>query len=255
MIRPFFAQLREDVQAVLERDPAARNTLEVVLTYPGIHALVLHRLAHQLWTHEARGTARGLSALGRFLTGIEIHPAARIGRRLFIDHGMGVVIGETAEIGDDVTLYHGVTLGGTSLQVGKRHPTLEDGVVVGAGAKILGAFTVGKNAKIGSNSVVTKPVPPGVTAIGNPARYLHPRAAQAQASERKARFGFMPYAAATDLPDPVIESFELVLDQLHQHEQRMDTMCKTLCQAHPEFCDQRNTPLHAEDLPIVEDHP
>ena len=250
-----FDRIREDIAAIRSKDPAARSALDIWLSYPGFHAVRLHRVANALWRGGFRRSGRWVSHLSRFLTGIEIHPAARIGRRLFIDHGMGVVIGETAEIGDDVTLYHGVTLGGTSLQVGKRHPTLEDGVVVGAGAKILGAFTVGKNAKIGSNSVVTKPVPPGVTAIGNPARYLYPRAAQAQASERKARFGFMPYAAATDLPDPVIESFELVLDQLHQHEQRMDTMCKTLCQAHPEFCDQRNTPLHAEDLPIVEDHP
>lgn len=254
MIKPFFTQLREDVHAVLDRDPAARNTLEVALTYPGVHALILHRMAHQLWQHEAKGLARGVSALGRFLTGIEIHPAAQIGRRLFIDHGMGVVIGETAEIGDDVTLYHGVTLGGTSLEVGKRHPTLEDGVVVGAGAKILGSFTVGKNAKIGSNSVVTKPVPAGVTAVGNPARYLHPRPAVV-ASDRKPRFAFMPYAAAADLPDPVVESFELLLDQLHRHEERMDSVCKALCQLNPQFCDQRSAPLQAEDLPIVEDRP
>ncbi len=253
MIKQVFSQLHEDIEAVLERDPAARSALEVALTYPGIHALVLHRLAHGLWQHDAKGMARGVSALGRFLTGIEIHPAARIGRRLFIDHGMGVVIGETAEIGDDVTLYHGVTLGGTSLDVGKRHPTLQDGVVVGAGAKVLGPFTVGKGAKIGSNAVVTKPVPAGVTAVGNPARHLHPRADAA--SGRKPRFGFMPYAAASDLPDPVVESFEVLLEQLHQHEARMDAMCQALCQLKPEFCDRRSDSLQAGDLPIVEDSP
>jgi serine O-acetyltransferase len=140
-------QLREDVQSVFSRDPAARNTLEVIINYPGIHAIALHRVAYSLWQSELKGTARAVSTFSRFLTGIEIHPAAKIGRRFFIDHGMGVVIGETAEIGDDVTLYHGVTLGGTTWQKGKRHPTLEDGVVVGAGAKVLGPFTVGKGAQ------------------------------------------------------------------------------------------------------------
>ena len=149
-------QLKEDIQAVFARDPAARNTLEVLTTYPGIHALIMHRVAHELWTKDCKGSARLLSSFSRFATGIEIHPGAKIGHRFFIDHGMGVVIGETAEIGDDVTLYHGVTLGGTTWNKGKRHPTLEDGVVVGAGAKILGPFTVGKNAKVGSNAVVTK---------------------------------------------------------------------------------------------------
>ena len=158
-------QLKEDIQAVFARDPAARNTLEVLTTYPGIHALIMHRVAHELWQKECKGSARLLSSFSRFATGIEIHPGAKIGRRFFIDHGMGVVIGETAEIGDDVTLYHGVTLGGTTWNKGKRHPTLEDGVVVGAGAKILGPFTVGKNSKVGSNAVVTKEVPPNTTAV------------------------------------------------------------------------------------------
>ena len=165
-------QLKEDIQAVFARDPAARNTFEVLTTYPGIHALIMHRVAHELWNKECKTSARILSSFSRFTTGIEIHPGARIGRRFFIDHGMGVVIGETAEIGDDVTLYHGVTLGGTTWNKGKRHPTLEDGVVVGAGAKILGPFTVGKNAKVGSNAVVTKAVPEGATAVGNPARFI-----------------------------------------------------------------------------------
>ena len=164
--------LKEDIDAVFKRDPAARNSLEVILTYPGIHALILHRGAHYLWNHEQKLAARVISYGSRIVTGIEIHPAAKIGRRFFIDHGVGVVIGETAEIGNDVTLYHGVTLGGVSWNNGKRHPTLEDGVTVGAGAKVLGPFTVGKNAKIGSNAVVVKPVPANATMVGNAARMI-----------------------------------------------------------------------------------
>lgn len=164
--------LKEDIDAVFKRDPAARNSLEVILTYPGIHALILHRGAHYLWNHEQKLAARVISYGSRIITGIEIHPAAKIGRRFFIDHGVGVVIGETAEIGDDVTLYHGVTLGGVSQDNGKRHPTLEDGVTVGAGAKVLGPFAVGKNAKIGSNAVVVKPVPANATMVGSAARMI-----------------------------------------------------------------------------------
>ena len=164
--------LKEDIDAVFKRDPAARNSLEVILTYPGIHALILHRGAHCLWNNEQKLAARVVSYGSRIITGIEIHPAAKIGKRFFIDHGVGVVIGETAEIGNDVTLYHGVTLGGVSWNNGKRHPTLEDGVTVGAGAKVLGPFTVGKNAKIGSNAVVVKPVPAGATMVGNAARMI-----------------------------------------------------------------------------------
>lgn len=171
-LRRFKDELNEDIAAVFERDPAARTSIEVLLTYPGIHALILHRGAHYLWQREQKFIARAISYGSRMLTGIEIHPAAKIGRRFFIDHGMGVVIGETAEIGDDVTLYHGVTLGGVSWNEGKRHPTLEDGVVVGAGAKVLGPFTVGKNAKIGSNAVVVKPVPAGATMVGSAARMI-----------------------------------------------------------------------------------
>lgn len=164
--------LKEDIDAVFTRDPAARNSLEVILTYPGIHALILHRGAHYLWQHEHKLSARIISYGSRILTSIEIHPAAKIGKRFFIDHGVGVVIGETAEIGNDVTLYHGVTLGGVSWNDGKRHPTLEDGVIVGAGAKVLGPFTVGKGAKVGSNAVVVKPVPAGATMVGSAARMI-----------------------------------------------------------------------------------
>ncbi len=164
-----FKRIRDDIEAVFARDPAARSRVEVLLCYPGLHALLLHRLAHRLWTAGWLLAARWLSQLGRFLTGIEIHPGARIGERFFIDHGMGVVIGETAEVGNDVTLYQGVTLGGVSGDPGKRHPTLEDGVVVGAGAAVLGPFTVGRGARIGSNAVVLQAVEPNTTVVGVPA--------------------------------------------------------------------------------------
>ena len=169
-------ELRENIDCILERDPAARSRLEILTCYPGLHAIMVHRLAHRLWKGNWHWLARFISHLGRMLTGIEIHPGARIGRRVFIDHGFGVVIGETAEIGDDCTIYQGVTLGGTRLYKGaKRHPTLGKGVVVGAGAQVLGGFSVGDHARIGSNAVVVKPVPAGATAVGNPARIVeHP---------------------------------------------------------------------------------
>src|SRR5512144_2179834 len=177
-----FARLREDIAVVFDRDPAARTRWEVLTCYPGLHALMWHRLNHSLWRAGWRWLARFVAHLARFLTGIEIHPGATIGRRFFIDHGMGVVIGETAGIGDDVTLYHGVTLGGTSWNKGKRHPTLENGVVIGAGAKVLGPITIAAGAKVGSNAVVTKAVPAGATAVGNPARII-----DAQSREREAQ--------------------------------------------------------------------
>ena len=167
-----FARLKEEIAVVFERDPAARTTWEVITCYPGLHAALIHRLAHALWHNELKWLGRLISHLGRWLTGIEIHPGATIGRRFFIDHGMGVVIGETAEIGDDCTLYHGVTLGGTSWDKGKRHPTLGNGVVVGAGAKILGGIKIGNNVKIGANSVVVKSVPSNSTVIGVPGRII-----------------------------------------------------------------------------------
>src|SRR5438105_6588650 len=192
-----FARLRQDIGVVFDRDPAARTTWEVLTCYPGLHALVWHRtVAHPLWTNGARWLGRWLSHWGRWMTGIEIHPGAAIGRRVFIDHGMGVVIGETAEIGDDCTLYHGVTLGGVSWDQGKRHPTLGKGVVVGAGAKILGPFVVGDGAKVGSNSVVVKAVPPGATVVGIPARIVEHGAEVARAA-------FDAYAVSADLDDPL----------------------------------------------------
>jgi serine O-acetyltransferase len=170
-----FDRLREDIAAIRERDPAARSAWEVLTCYPGLHAIIFYRVTHTLWQAQCYWLARLVSQIARFLTGIEIHPGATIGRRVFIDHGMGVMIGETAEVGDDCTIYQGVTLGGTTLTRGaKRHPTLGVGVIVGAGAKVLGNFTVGAGAKIGANAVVVKPVPEGVTAVGNPARITRP---------------------------------------------------------------------------------
>jgi serine O-acetyltransferase len=194
-----FSRIREDIQCVFERDPAARTVWEVMTCYPGFHALQMHRFSHALWRWKLRWLARLSSHIGRFLTGIEIHPGAVIGRRVFIDHGMGVVIGETAEIGDECTLYHGVTLGGVSWNKGKRHPTLGRGVVVGAGAKILGPFIVGDGAKVGSNSVVVKPVPAGATVVGIPARLVEHRAENAEA----ALMAFDAYAVSADLDDPL----------------------------------------------------
>jgi len=194
-----FSRIREDIRSVFDRDPAARNVWEVLTCYPGLHAILFHRVNHRLWLWGLRWLARFGSHIARFLTGIEIHPGAVIGRRVFIDHGMGVVIGETAEVGDDCTLYHGVTLGGVSWNKGKRHPTLGRGVVVGAGAKILGPFVVGDGAKVGSNSVVVKPVPDGATVVGIPARLVEPSGDKGEA----ARMAFDAYAVSADLDDPV----------------------------------------------------
>ncbi|MBZ0090855.1 MAG: serine O-acetyltransferase [Sulfuricellaceae bacterium] len=209
-----FGLLREDMACVFERDPAARNRWEVFFTYPGIHALFAHRLAYGLWQRGWRSTARFLSYLARFLTQIDIHPGAAIGRRLFIDHGCGVVIGETAEIGDDVTLYHGVTLGGVSWNPGKRHPTLENGVVVGAGAKILGPISVGRNARIGANSVVIQDVPGDMTVVGIPGRVVLP-----VEHRRITRHGI-------DLdhhlmPDPVGKAISCMLERIAELEARL----------------------------------
>ena len=193
----FFRILHEDLQTVFDKDPAARSTLEVLLCYPGLHALWLHRLAHGLWRRRFRLLARIVSHVNRFLTGIEIHPGARIGRRFFIDHGMGVVIGETAEIGNDVLLYKGVVLGGTTLEKVKRHPTLGNGVIVGSNAVVLGAITVGDGAKIGSGAVVIRPVPPHATVVGVPGRVVAPReqAEPARLDLDHAR-----------LPDPIVDA-------------------------------------------------
>jgi len=222
-----FNHLREDIAVVFERDPAARSTFEVLTTYPGVHALLFHRLANFLWANGLRWLARFLSHLGRWLTGIEIHPGATIGRRVFIDHGMGVVVGETAEIGDECTLYHGVTLGGTTWNKGKRHPTLGRGVVVGAGAKILGPITIGENAKVGSNAVVVKDVPPGATAVGIPARILDSDQAKIRA-ETAEKMGFSAYAISQDMNDPMVQAIHAILDHTAANDQRMRLILKAL---------------------------
>jgi serine O-acetyltransferase len=213
-VKLMFTKIRDDVQSVFERDPAARSTLEILLCYAGVQAVWGHRLVHWLWTHRMRLLARWLSQLFRGLTGIEIHPGARIGPKFFIDHGMGVVIGETAEVGACVTLYHGVTLGGTSLSKGKRHPTLEDNVVVGAGAKILGAITIGANSRIGANAVVVKSVPPNSVVVGVPGQVVqrsHPRTSQSA-----------PDLDHNRLPDTIGETLAALVQRVNELEQRLD---------------------------------
>lgn len=250
-------RLREDINSVFARDPAARNFLEVLTNYPGLHALLIHRLSHWLWRKNLKWLARTLSTFSRWLTGVEIHPGATIGRRFFIDHGMGVVIGETAEVGDDVTLYQGVTLGGTSWNKGKRHPTLEDGVIVGAGAKILGPFSVGAGAKIGSNAVVTKEVPAGATVVGIPgkvvqrvdpdqAEELEVDPARREAMRRK--FGFDAYGVSQDMPDPVARSIQAMLDHMHAVDERIERMCTTLRKVDASYRDGRLPELRDEDF-------
>ena len=271
---------KEDVNAVFNRDPAARNSLEVILTYPGIHALVLHRSAHCLWNNDYKLAARVISYGSRIITGIEIHPAAKIGRRFFIDHGVGVVIGETAEICNDVTLYHGVTLGGVSQNNGKRHPTLEDGVTVGAGAKVLGPFTVGKNAKIGSNAVVVKPVPANATMVGSAARMIsdnhdekgNPIVKGAAKSSKlpeteatptattdpktnaqsKARdTAFQAYGIDPNSQDPVAEAFAKMLEHIQQSENRLDQLQAAMCKLDPDFCKKEYDKLCLQDLDVI----
>ncbi|MGH7390090.1 MAG: serine O-acetyltransferase [Candidatus Rokuibacteriota bacterium] len=211
-----FDMIRRDVRAVLERDPAARSSLEVLLCYPGVHALAVHRLAHRLWTGGWRTPARFLSHVTRFLTGIEIHPAARLGPGLFIDHGMGVVIGETAEVGENVTLLQGVTLGGTSLKREKRHPTLGDNVVVGAGAKVIGAFKIGAGSRIGSGSVVVREVPPNSVVVGVPGRVTYRDGQRVDAIDLN----------QADLPDPVARMVEQLVDRVRELEGEIEALRK-----------------------------
>ncbi|WP_415880328.1 serine O-acetyltransferase [Methylomonas sp. TEB] len=224
------ARLKEDINCVFARDPAAQSAFEVITTYPGFHAVLIHRCSHWLWLRGFRWAGRYVSFLGRWLTGIEIHPGAQIGRRFFIDHGMGVVIGETAVIGDDCTLYHGVTLGGTSWNKGKRHPTLGNGVVIGAGAKVLGPIEVGDGARVGSNSVVVKSVPMGVTVVGIPAHIVDPKAKQEKARRdaMAQKMGFDAYGATGDMPDPIANAINLMLDHIHQLDKQIADMQQVL---------------------------
>jgi serine O-acetyltransferase len=234
-----FARIREEIAVVFERDPAARNTWEVVTCYPGFHAMLFHRVAHRLWKAGFKWLARLASHLSRWLTGIEIHPGATIGRRFFIDHGMGVVIGETAEIADDCTLYHGVTLGGTSWSKGKRHPTLGKGVVVGAGAKILGPILVGDGARIGSNAVVVKEVPPGATAIGIPARIV-------EAQDSNGRFA--AYAVGRDTNDPMGKALHELIGHSADIDKRIEQILAELKRLGGRIDEQQAHPLDANSL-------
>ena len=222
-----FQRLREDIACILERDPAARSAFEVLTCYPGLHAVVMHRWAAAFRRAGLHWLARWVSHIARFLTGIEIHPGATIGRRVFIDHGMGVVIGETAVVGDDCTIYQGVTLGGTSLAKGaKRHPTLGRGVIVGANSQVLGGFTVGDDARVGSNAVVLKPVPPGATAVGNPARIIQ-ASADAVREETAAKMGFSAYGL-TQGDDPMSQAMKGLIDNASGHEHQIALLWQSI---------------------------
>ncbi len=214
-----FDAIRRDIRVVLERDPAARSSLEVLFCYPGVHALVFHRFAHRVWHSGWRATARFVSHVSRFLTGIEIHPAARLGPGLFIDHGMGVVIGETSQVGENVTLLQGVTLGGTSVKRGKRHPTLGNNVVVGAGAKIIGGFTIGDNSRIGAGSVVVREVPPNAVVVGVPGRVTY---------KDGQRVSDGIDLNQTDLPDPISKAIEQLIERIRTLEAELEALRKTV---------------------------
>jgi serine O-acetyltransferase len=224
-----FDSIREDIRIVFDRDPAARSNLEILLTSPGLHAIVLHRVNHWLWNNGFSLIGRIGSHFTRFITGIEIHPGAKIGERFFIDHGMAVVIGETAEVGDDCSIYHGVTLGGTSWQKGKRHPTLENGVIIGAGAKILGPITLGEGARVGSNAVVVKDVPSGATVVGVPGHIIDKdRGTDSEDQERRKamakKIGFDAYGGSKDMPDPVQNAINSMLDHMHKVEEELQSL-------------------------------
>ena len=229
-----FETIKEDIKVVFERDPASRSALETLIASPGFHAILLHRLNHWLWTKNLYLLARFSAHLSRFLTGVEIHPGANLGRRFFIDHGMGIVIGETSEIGDDCSIYHGVTLGGTTWKKGKRHPTLKDGVIIGAGAKVLGPITLGANARIGSNAVVVKDVPDDATVVGIPGRVMV-RESRAEEKLKKAqreamarKIGFDAYGGSQDMPDPVQNTLDALLDHMHKVDEEMEELKKKL---------------------------
>jgi len=225
-----FNTIKEDISIVFERDPAARSAIETLAACPGLHAIIFHRLNHWLWTRKLYLLARILSHLARFLTGIEIHPGANIGQRFFIDHGMGIVIGETSEIGDDCSIYHGVTLGGTTWQKGKRHPTLKDDVIIGAGAKVLGPITLSTGARIGSNAVVVKDVPAGATVIGVPGHIVIEQSddKEAQREAMAKKIGFDAYGEQKDMPDPTFKAINSMLDHMHKVDEQLATMQKHL---------------------------
>lgn len=225
-------QIKEDIYCVFDRDPAARNIFEIITTYPGVQAVQWHRVSHWFWTHKLKWIARFLSTISRWLTGIEIHPAVKIGRRFFIDHGMGVVIGETAEIGDDCTLYHGVTLGGTSWKEGKRHPTLANNVVVGAGAKVLGPIYLHEGARVGSNAVVVKDVAAGQSVIGVPGRVVRTTLTEDEKQQQKLAqaVGFDAYGASGETLDPVATAIHGLIEHIQALDKRVELMADTIHQ-------------------------
>ena len=253
----FFKDLKEDIDSIFDRDPAARTFFEIITTYPGVHALVFHRLSHGLYERDFKWVARMISNFVRWYTGIEIHPGAKIGRRFFIDHGTGIVIGETAEIGDDVTLYHGVTLGGTSWSKGKRHPTLENNVVIGAGAKVLGPIIIKAGARVGSNAVVTRDAPEGATVIGVPGRVIERNEAEKddQRAKTARKMGFDAYGVAQDAPDPVATAINCMLDHIHAMDEKMDNMCKALKAMDAELDDIQLPKLGALEIKTESEHP
>jgi serine O-acetyltransferase len=241
-----FKQLREDIASVFERDPAARSTWEVLTCYPGLHAVWIHRLAHWFWRHGMLWLGRLISHGGRWLTGVEIHPAAVVGRRVFIDHGMGVVVGETAQVGDDCTIYQGVTLGGTSLYRGaKRHPTLGKGVVVGAGAKVLGGFTVGDGANIGSNAVVVKEVPAGATVVGIPGRIVE------ESAQEKDKAAFAAYGVVPNQEDPYAKTLQSLVDHAQELEQGVSALTEKMRRMEQKLADQAAERSKAEQLRAI----
>ncbi len=255
-----FERVREDIACVFDRDPAARNTLEVIFTYPGVHAILWYRLAHALWKLDLKLIGRLVSNIARWMTGIEIHPGARIGRRFFIDHGMGVVIGETAEIGDDCTLYHGVTLGGTSWEKGKRHPTLGEGVVIGAGAKVLGPIKIGDCARVGSNAVVLKDVPCEATVVGIPGRIITPHTPPAEPDSphrqaMKEKMGFDAYGLTQDMPDPVANAINGILDHIHVMDERLKQAGDAICQMGGEVDNSMLPEIDSHELEGIAEQP
>lgn len=227
-----FETIKEDIQVVFDRDPAAKSTIETLTSCPGLHAILFHRLNHWLWNKGLFLVARMAAHIARFLTGVEIHPGAKIGRRFFIDHGMGIVIGETAEIGDDCSIYHGVTLGGTTWKKGKRHPTLKNDVVIGAGAKVLGPITLDDCSRVGSNAVVVKDVPAGATVVGIPGHIVAMRdESENKETQREAmakKIGFDAYGASKDMPDPIQNALDTMLDHMHKVDREMDELKKQL---------------------------
>ncbi|MDG1731661.1 MAG: serine O-acetyltransferase [Thalassotalea sp.] len=245
-----FSRIKEDIKSVFDRDPAARTTFEVLTTYPGLHAIWGHCISHWLWQRKVKWLARFVSTFFRWLTGVEIHPGATIGRRFFIDHGMGIVIGETAEIGDDCTVYHGVTLGGTSWSAGKRHPTLGNNVVIGAGAKVLGPLMVGENARIGSNAVVIKNVPDGATVIGIPGRIVSNPTdpEQVKRSKMAKEFGFDAYAVSADSPDPVSKAIGRLLDHVNLLDGKLQEVTKAVNKVGGTVCEETVPPVHVTEF-------